>query len=33
VDPSQFVTERKESIYANYSMKEKLGEGSLLAMV
>ncbi len=27
VDPSRFVTERKDSIYNNYSMKEKLGEG------
>ena len=27
VDPSQFITEKTESIYANYSMKEKIGEG------
>ncbi len=27
MDPSLFITEKKESIYTNYSMKEKIGEG------
>ena len=28
VTPSQFVTQKNESIYKSYSLKEKLGEGS-----
>lgn len=29
VTPSQFILERNESIYKNYSLKEKLGEGTI----
>ena len=28
IDPSQFVMEKTESIYKNYSLKEKIGEGN-----